>query len=321
MAKDILYTPNLDYEKNYYTEGSNLNNNSNTDDSNQSGSITITKDDEIKRLQSDIEDNIAFLPGVIRDTYLSPYYGMKEEYDRIISSLPKKDPTDDDSEDKKPSIILPDEIIVEEDNNDLPPDPWDVGPTLVVPKPEKDTSKIDKQKLKYYIDYIDIYEDYLVELNKAITGYMIKTSQVLTKLELNKNVASYETKDLKNKNISHLSDYIIKSDIVLEQSIRLHKKLFPNSETVLHLRSLRVSNEQILRYMDIDKIEEKDNIDITSNILLTESLKVAQKKYEENFYSLYKYLNSSVILLTESTKAMVKQTKCMVAINRYEEKE
>ena len=321
MAKDILYTPNLDYEKNYYTEGSNLNNNSNTDDSNQSGSITITKDDEIKRLQSDIEDNIAFLPGVIRDTYLSPYYGMKEEYDRIISSLPKKDPTDDDSEDKKPSIILPDEIIVEEDNNDLPPDPWDVGPTLVVPKPEKDTSKIDKQKLKYYIDYIDIYEDYLVELNKAITGYMIKTSQVLTKLELNKNVASYETKDLKNKKISHLSDYIIKSDIVLEQSIRLHKKLFPNSETVLHLRSLRVSNEQILRYMDIDKIEEKDNIDITSNILLTESLKVAQKKYEENFYSLYKYLNSSVILLTESTKAMVKQTKCMVAINRYEEKE
>ena len=321
MAKDILYTPNLDYEKNYYTEGSNLNNNSNTDDSNQSGSITITKDDEIKRLQSDIEDNIAFLPGVIRDTYLSPYYGMKEEYDRIISSLPKKDPTDDDSEDKKPSIILPDEIIVEEDNNDLPPDPWDVGPTLVVPKPEKDTSKIDKQKLKYYIDYIDIYEDYLVELNKAITGYMIKTSQVLVKLELNKNVASYETKDLKNKSISHLSDYIIKSDIVLEQSIRLHKKLFPNSETVLHLRSLRVSNEQILRYMDIDKIEEKDNIDITSNILLTESLKVAQKKYEENFYSLYKYLNSSVILLTESTKAMVKQTKCMVAINRYEEKE
>lgn len=321
MAKDILYTPNLDYEKNYYTEGSNLNNNSNTDDSNQSGSITITKDDEIKRLQSDIEDNIAFLPGVIRDTYLSPYYGMKEEYDRIISSLPKKDPTDDDSEDKKPSIILPDEIIVEEDNNDLPPDPWDVGPTLVVPKPEKDTSKIDKQKLKYYIDYIDIYEDYLVELNKAITGYMIKTALILTKLELNKNVASYETKDLKNKNISHLSDYIIKSDIVLEQSIRLHKKLFPNSETVLHLRSLRVSNEQILRYMDIDKIEEKDNIDITSNILLTESLKVAQKKYEENFYSLYKYLNSSVILLTESTKAMVKQTKCMVAINRYEEKE
>ena len=96
--------------------------------------------------------------------------------------------------------------------------------------------------------------------------------------------------------------------------------MFHLDETIYHLKSIRVSREQSLRYAAIKPKEVKSSQDIENNNILKESLDISQKKYEENLYGLYKYLNSSVILLDESLKTMLKQNKALNNINKDEER-
>ena len=320
MSKDLLYRPDLGYKKDYYTEGKfntviTTEEDSLNDYSNGKDPVVET----IDTLQEKIENNFNFLPSIIIDSYLSPFYGMKDEYDRL------KDKIDsiNNEKDKNSTEVVPGIIVTpDNDEDDLPPqDPFAKGPDIKVTfEDEKENKEVYYNK-KYWIDFIDIYKEYLTNIDKAIDNFVISTLDIMSTAKLTDEVANYSTTSLKNKNLSHLSDYVIKSDILLQQATRLHKKLFDTDETILHIRGVRISNEQRIRYSTIKQIAVKDSLDINSNMLLKESQKVSEKKYEENFYSLYKYLNSSVILLTESTKSIVKQTKCLVAINRYEERE
>ena len=44
--------------------------------------------------------------------------------------------------------------------------------------------------------------------------------------KLNDPVPEATSKAIKNKNLLHLTDYLTKSNINLEQTLRLHKKMF-----------------------------------------------------------------------------------------------
>ena len=130
----------------------------------------------------------------------------------------------------------------------------------------------------------------------------------------------YTTKSVNNKNLSHLTDFIVKSNIMLDQTMRLHSKLFQLDETILHIKNIKVSYGQMLRYYSIEEVPQNTELDITSNVILKESQRVAKKKYMNSLYSLYKYLNSSVILMNESLKSLDKQNKAMIQINLKDKK-
>ena len=76
----------------------------------------------------------------------------------------------------------------------------------------------------------------------------------------------------------------------------------------------------MLRYYSIEEVPQNTELDITSNVILKESQRVAKKKYMNSLYSLYKYLNSSVILMNESLKSLDKQNKAMIQINLKDKK-
>lgn len=321
MAKDLLYRPNLGYDKNYYTEGREDNS---TGDNNTDTGGTESKEDHIASILKEIDDKINFLSDDLKNVYLPPYYGMKDEYDRVVDEYnkpeeepdPKPDPIPDDK-DKDDNIIVDDDDKIDGEYPPLFDRDDDIY--IEVDNPFADPVKILKDN--YYVNFIDVYEDYLKKLNVSMTNYIMTTLQTIAKNEIEGQLVDYSSKSMKNKDLLHLSDYLTKSEIIIKQTMRLHKKLFQIDEIILHVRSIRISKEQMIRYNSIVEKEQIDSLDVDSNIILKESIRVSEKKYEENLYSLYKYLNSSVILLDESLKSITKQNKAMIIINNNEERD
>lgn len=323
MSKNLLYRPTLGYDKNYYTEGQLYDQ---TKDNDELDNIVleddIDKESIIQGLMNDLESKIPYLPNEIFNTYFPPYIGMKEEYNKIIEENKNEDKDDDDDDGKNPNPTYPPIIQEDEDDDDGDgPSMFDRIDDVRFDNDEIIESRADIIKKNYFTDFLDIHEDYLNKITIVIQNYIMTLLQSVADNNFDLNEPEYSTKNLKNKNLAHLTDFLIKSNITNGQTIRLHKKLFDIDETIIHLKSIRISKEQAVRYNAIEKLEASSMLDKDSNVLLQESKRVAEKKYEENFYSLYKYLNSSVILLDESLKTLARQGKAKIIINNNEERE
>lgn len=324
MAKDLLYRPSLKYDKNYYTEG-NIKDTSTTE--NISDTNVFEKKEVIDNLIAKTESKFKFLSDEIKKTYLPPFAVMKDEYkkieeeyidnDTIYTDPINHDPTDPDPI-KTISIVAPDiEDYPDKDISSI----FDREDDIYVDITDPMSNPVEIIKRTYYVNFLDIYEDYLLKMDASLTKYIMSTMQALSLITTKRKLSDYSTTNLKNKDLLHLSDFLIKSDVNLSQTMRLHKKLFNLDEIILHIRSIRITKEQMIRYNNIPEQTQVNFLDVDSNIILKESIRVSEKKYENNLYSLYKHLNSSVILLDESLKTLTKQNKAMIIISNKNEKE
>ena len=321
MAEDMLYKPNLTYSKNYYTEGNLYDNSSNFDDS--SSSITNKPADKIDRLEelrNEILNKLPMMPEDIVDAFLPPFYiinGIVQDLQNNKDDLPtlpdKEEPEvivipgpDDDSDDE--SIL-----------GEVPDNPFDIEKEdgFINIKIEEVPKDIELE-VEYISDLTDIIKDYLEKYNAVYDTY-INGALSFYSLSNHKDIKNIETKDLiKNTNLSHVSDFVTKSNISVKQKVRLANKMFDLDETIFHIRATKVANELRKRYYSNEKLEDKNILTKGANDLLKESRIISQKKYEENFYALYKYLNSSVIIFNECIGAVVKQRRALITLNNEE---
>ena len=325
MAEDMLYKPNLTYSKNYYTEGNLYDNSSNFDDS--SSSITNKPADKIDRLEelrNEILNKLPMMPEDVVDAFLPPFYiinGIVQDLQNNKDDLPtlpdKEEPEvivipgpDDDSDDDSD-----DESILGE----VPDNPFDIEKEdgFINIKIEEVPKDIELE-VEYISDLTDIIKDYLEKYNAVYDTY-INGALSFYSLSNHKDIKNIETKDLtKNTNLSHISDFVTKSNISVKQKVRLANKMFDLDETIFHIRATKVANELRKRYYSNEKLEDKNILTKGANDLLKESRIISQKKYEENFYALYKYLNSSVIIFNECIGAVVKQRRALITLNNEE---
>ena len=321
MAEDMLYKPNLTYSKNYYTEGNLYDNSSNFDDS--SNSITnkpVNKIDRLEELRNEILNKLPMMPEDVVDAFLPPFYiinGIVQDLQNNKDDLPtlpdKEEPEvivipgpDDDSDDE--SIL-----------GEVPDNPFDIEKEdgFINIKIEEVPKDIELE-VEYISDLTDIIKDYLEKYNAVYDTY-INGALSFYSLSNHKDIKNIETKDLtKNTNLSHISDFVTKSNILVKQKVRLANKMFDLDETIFHIRATKVANELRKRYYSNEKLEDKNILTKGANDLLKESRIISQKKYEENFYALYKYLNSSVIIFNECIGAVVKQKRALITLNNEE---
>lgn len=308
MSKDILYKPNLQYKKNYYTEGIFEETKKQEEIKNH---IITNKIDSINSLQNTIDNNLKLIPSMIIDSYISPYKVLKEEVKNIKPNykLPERNNIINNSDDK---------------DDDFPSDPFSKGEDIYIDIKDPYAEKSELIQEQYYIDFLDVYKDYLDKLNVSFQNYIyssLSTIKIKASINSEKDLEDYNTSAINNKDLYHLSDYIIKSNIALRQNLLLHQKLFDLDSAILHVRGIKIGEKTIERYYNIEKIEETNELAMESNILLEESKRVANKKYKEKFLELYKYLNSNVILMDESLQTLLKENKSAMAINIYEVRE
>ena len=325
MAEDMLYKPNLTYSKNYYTEGNLYDASSNFDDS--SNSITnkpVNKIDRLEELRNEILNKLPMMPEDIVDAFLPPFYiinGIVQDLQNNKDNLPTL-PDKEESE----VIVIPgsdDDSDNESDNESdlgkVPDNPFDIEKEdgFINIKIEEVPKDIELE-VEYISDLTDIIKDYLEKYNAVYDTY-INGALSFYSLSNHKDIKNIETKDLtKNTNLSHISDFVTKSNISVKQKVRLANKMFDLDETIFHIRATKVANELRKRYYSNEKLEDKNILTKGANDLLKESRIISQKKYEENFYALYKYLNSSVIIFNECIGAVVKQKRALITLNNEE---
>ena len=322
MAEDMLYKPNLTYSKNYYTEGNLYDNSNNFDDS--SNSITnkpVNKIDRLEELRNEILNKLPMMPKDIVDAFLPPFYiinGIVQDLQNNKDNLPTL-PDKEESE----VIVIPgsddDDSDDESNLGEVPDNPFDIEKEdgFINIKIEEVPKDIELE-VEYISDLTDIIKDYLEKYNAVYDTY-INGALSFYSLSNHKDIKNIETKDLtKNTNLSHISDFVTKSNISVKQKVRLANKMFDLDETIFHIRATKVANELRKRYYSNEKLEDKNILTKGANDLLKESRIISQKKYEENFYALYKYLNSSVIIFNECIGAVVKQKRALITLNNEE---
>ena len=302
MKRDILYNPNIKYDKKNYTEG--------TFEKQKEEIITqeiINKKSSIKKIENDIDKYLIFIPEILKQTYLSPYIAMKKELEDL--EIPEEE-----IESEKEKTIIP-----ENKTQDDIPGFFDKGPDMYIDIEDPYRNKNKIQKNIYAVNFMDIYKDYVNKLNSHLQSYTYALIGTMNMTDKNHDMSSYSTKNIKNKNLYHIGDSLIRSNIVLSQKLRLHKKLFDMDETILHLKQIKVASAYIERYYSESKQGDNSDLASLSNAILDNSKKLADRKYNENYYALYKYLNSDVILFNESLKNLTQQMRSFSIIDKYDD--
>lgn len=319
MAKDLLYRPDLSYDKSYYTDGNFYNSNidENSNDREHIDGLH-NKLENIDNLLEEIKSKLPVIPDNLLDVFLPSFgvvHDVLKDYIDNPTSIPEIPIKPEHEIIIKPDIELG---TIPDPESTLPPsDPFGIEEDITINIELEDISTATLIERKYVVDLTDIFYDYLIKYNNTLDKYI---AEIMTSLSVS-NYGSLDkivTKDLKDRNLSHLTDYLTKSKIGLRQQLKLYFKMFDMDETIFHIRSVKVAKEQLKRYKSNKKLKDENLLTKSANDLLRESILVAEKKYEENFYGLYKYLNSSVILFNECTNTITKQKQALVLLNNRE---
>jgi hypothetical protein len=320
---EILYRPDLDYKKDYSTTA----NITQTDTQTVAPGTTTepdaaTKINDIKDDADAIKDVVSTLP----DDFQKAVKPILETVIVVLDSIdPDKYPVDpigtiiETTVD--PSTVDPNPITnpVDPTKGEMPELPDDIFPNL----PDIDTVvvKTGEDKDPFVRDLVDVIDDYIANLKQKVNQFIqkiIMSTGTTTISELQKYYNPYtgSAAQMKNKNLKHISDIVVRSQIIRGQKVRLMNKLFDENQTLMHIQSCKVANELKNRYDDEEYVEESDYNSFVRNIALSDSRSSYSKKYKENFYNLYKYLNSSVILFNECLDLLSSEIQAKVIIEK-----
>lgn len=118
----------------------------------------------------------------------------------------------------------------------------------------------------------------------------------------------------KGKNLEHLRDGVVRSQIIRNQKIRLFKKTHSVDNTLMHLRSWHAAEQQRERYYQEKYGDSGTYIDSHSNALLRGARADYDSAYKSSLYDMYKYLNSSAVNLGDILNMTVKEAQAKGAM-------
>jgi vacuolar-type H+-ATPase subunit F/Vma7 len=299
---NIFYRPNLDYDKNYET----IDNTSKTTTTTTNTETPITE--RLTNTISSIKNLYPLFPEDIQSLIDEPLTVIENVIGNVTPSTPTKTPTIEEIITPTPTPQTPssdDNTSNSSSDTDWYPDSFfrdddDSDPITITIVNHKNIKVI---KDDYDYDLVSIIDDYVNNLKDTVNNYVNNIVPIFRDIDKSLYPLALEkytgyTKDV-SKDFKHLSDLVIRSQLVRDMKSKLYKKLFSLDKTISHVRACKVSIEQRLRYYEADYQEAKDFSDVVSNRFLENSRMMYDEKYKQNFTNLYKYLNSSVILLNE----------------------
>lgn len=187
----------------------------------------------------------------------------------------------------------------------------------------KEPNIVDQVEYHYNNCLLEIAKHHSGIYKKALADHFITMTSLINESEgLSSSFATkeyiYAPSSYKNPNNKHVSDFIVRSQVVRDQNLRLSQKLFNNSETLNLMKACESSKELLKRYL---KEKFEPNVDTESffkSSSLDDSIALYQKKMQHNLYELYKYLNSSVIALEKNLKMYAKEAQAKAILIKEE---
>lgn len=313
---NIFYKPITEYENRYDTIGSITQ--YQYDDDGDDSPIERYVEDVIGLVNnniSNIDSAINVMPDDIKKIISKPFNIIKEvinefENPRRISEFEIfyiKNETKEE-EDNTGGFEFPTSVFRDD------PDPV----TIVTNK----NSKIDIIQESYNNDLVSIIKDYTDNMINTVNKYVNNTLTLLSSNDVEAFFKIREKYKTGTNSISqgnkHLSDTIIKSQINRDMKARLYDKMFTNDKTINHLRACRIGYEKMIRYYTSSYKNSNDVNSVISDRIL-ESVRAKQEvAYNQNLTNLYKYLNSSVILMDECITMVINEMQSKTILFKSE---
>lgn len=195
----------------------------------------------------------------------------------------------------------------DEDNDDI----WDVGDLPSVDEKEVPKDEIvEKEYIKHLTDVID---DYANKLNNVLTEFWTNVlisifNKAPNDIKFIMNNILLNSKDVKGEK-QHLLDLGIKSQLTKSVKMDFYANLFTREETIVHLKQFKVAYELRKRYAKIQEADGETKTGAMDANMLKAMTISADRKYDTAFDNLYKYLNSSVLVLNDVLTTYLQEIK------------
>lgn len=301
MSK-ISYRPDLTPERSYESRGSTINTYRKTDS--QASQKEPTKLEELEALVDDIKAYDVIIPTKLKplcNTIVSAiefiYYYVDPEKiknngkQQIQAEIKNPSITDsDDSESPDDENVTKESILSK------------YQPSFIIRI--KEPNLVDQIEYDFYNNLLDLAKHHSLKYREQLNDYYISIITVLKATDgvtFNTIAKEYKYPPLKfsNPNNQHLSDHIIRSQIVRDQKTRMGKKLFNNAETMNIVKACESSKELLKKYVKEEFEKDKDEMAFFKNIALQDSINMYKEKIDIGLMEFYKYLTASNALLKE----------------------
>ena len=185
---------------------------------------------------------------------------------------------------------------------DLPdffPNKTNIDINFVEPK-----SLIQIAQEDYKRDTLDLNEYYLQKLQIVLQQYfqkMLAIGQECGVMNIKNLIKDFDGNavNINDKNLLHLKDHVIRSQILRDQKTRLFKLTHNVDNTLNHIRSWHASEQERERYYSEEYGDSETYLNNCSNTLLVQSKKRYDNSYKQSLYNMFKYLDSSVLVTGE----------------------
>jgi hypothetical protein len=205
-----------------------------------------------------------------------------------------------------PGIIIPpsnDGDFFEVDDEFFNP-----GSPFDIKYPEVDP--VEVIELEYVKNLAELYNHYTSQLSKTIGKYYltlfqstISSNQYSTTGDTNTYFLDrFSETDAEVKgdaNLKHLADAVVRNEINGKNKLCFYTNFFSLESTLYHMKSFKAAYELRLRYEKEQMSASNTQADTMSNRMLTGLREDTNKKYDNAYINLYKYLNSSTAVLDD----------------------
>lgn len=309
--ESILYVPNPEPDLKYDTTGEVKNNGKTAEQEDNTDKVDKLKDagEAILAATAYMPKNISLL---VENTVVEAIKNIEEPgYNPDGNKVPENEYTDDTKKEDKdvgPSIY-------EDENNDIE------VPDFFPPAPNYELIVTEFKPLYqiasdiYTSDMYDVKQYFVKKLQECMSKYfsqMVRIKNECGVSDITKLLDDFDPTATKvnDSNLVHLSDFITRSQIIRDQNTRLFNKTHNTNETLYHLRACLAAYTQRARYYKAAYGKDTSTfLSTKSNTLLLESRQQYDKNYKNAVYNLYKYLNSSVIIINKSLQASLKEAE------------
>ena len=250
----------------------------------------------------------------------------KESIEKIIKRLDviypneTEKPAPDDP--KIPEIVTPPAVIIPDVNHfdddvvddpelpDLFPAPLPLDIKMEQPKTLVEIIQEDYDRDQVHLDAYYTQKLQLVMQNYFQQMLMVMANSGLDDIDTLTRDFDGETVYVPTgKNLEHLRDYIVRSQAVRKQRTAYIKKTHSVDNTMQHVRAWHAAEAQLERYYAEEYGDSGEYLDSHSNALLRESREQYNANYKTALYNMYRYLDSSVIMISDVLNMTVKEAQ------------
>ena len=314
IKKNIFYRPDLEIEKNYYSEG-RFEKESPVAGREEIHLLTsieeiVKRNAEAAELLLSVYKVISFLPDQLRQTVedivtelvfliTDPEFNEKLLDDEVQDS--NKSVTEEENEEHKQDDYdwfssYSNESIVDEDGF-VWGEPEGSGIVVEIEKMKSNCELVDEQ---YKNDVSLIVENYAKNLAHVMQRYLCNLSIAMNETGLDK--VEYLNYDYEGESVSgitenmwHMSDTIARNQLMIDELARLFAKTHSAKNTENIIAALDITAQERIRYY-----KEEYSLELTSPLALTnrELLRKCRQEYDNKYFAakldLHKYLDSGI---------------------------